>query len=80
MADRESAKEIVRKTLETIQKQNMKIMVDGANAYTLQYASCVNRIPSGSGQNYLFDYDIPFMQLVLSGGSAILRRAAELQQ
>ncbi|MHB1483744.1 MAG: DUF5696 domain-containing protein [Saccharofermentanales bacterium] len=65
--DRQMAEEIIRKQLSDLRGSDYKLSVSGANAYTLEGASFVNNIPVSSNENYLFDYSIPFYQIVLHG-------------
>ena len=43
------------------------ILADGANAYTLKYVDHVSNVPLNSSKYDLFDVEIPFYQIVMSG-------------
>lgn len=65
--DRESAKKAVVSLMKQLSDRGYHLAVDGANAYTWKYAARIDSVPSSSGENYLFDRSIPFMQMVLHG-------------
>ena len=63
---RPQAQELQAQSLQVL-AQNGKLMLEGPNAYTLPYcASAVNIAVSSSGYASI-DYDVPFLQMVLSG-------------
>ena len=43
------------------------IAVDGGNSYVLPYAERIYELPISSSKYDIFDYDVPFMQIVLHG-------------
>lgn len=43
------------------------VTVSGANAYVLAYADALCDIPQSSSGSFLFDSDVPFLQMVLHG-------------
>lgn len=43
------------------------IAVDGGNSYVLPYAQRIYELPTSSSKYDIFDYDVPFMQIVLHG-------------
>ena len=43
------------------------IAVDGSNAYTFPYANRIYNLPVSSSKYDIFDYDVPFIQMVLHG-------------
>ncbi|MCL1865943.1 MAG: DUF5696 domain-containing protein [Oscillospiraceae bacterium] len=45
----------------------ISIMAQSANAYALPYVSHISDVPLNSSNYDLFDYDIPFYQIVISG-------------
>ena len=44
-----------------------KVLLSNPNLYAIQYADMVTDLPFNSNQNKSFDYEIPFVQLVLDG-------------
>ena len=57
----------IRSRLEEISDRGYKVSVDGANIFALKNASLINGLAMGSSGHYLFDRDVPFMQMVLHG-------------
>lgn len=54
-------------TLKKYTNDEIKITSVGANAYSFKYLSRIVSAPMSSGGNIIFDYDIPFYQMVLRG-------------
>ncbi|MBE6904432.1 MAG: hypothetical protein E7480_07480 [Ruminococcaceae bacterium] len=49
-------------------KKNYNVVaVGGGNAYALRYADFIYDLPQSSSRNFLFDKDIPFFHMVVSG-------------
>lgn len=46
---------------------DISILAEYPNAYSLPYVDCITDIPLNSGQYDIFDYDIPFYQMVIHG-------------
>ncbi|HAS78623.1 MAG TPA: hypothetical protein DCS38_02680 [Ruminococcus sp.] len=61
---REDMKNIIINCLE---KLDMNILAENPNAYALPYIDCITDIPVNSSRYDIFDYDIPFYQMVLHG-------------
>ncbi|MBR4072599.1 MAG: hypothetical protein IKK24_01540 [Clostridia bacterium] len=64
--DREQTKDAVAETLGGVLKET-DISLNYTNDYALVYADTVSGIPASSSGYYLFDYDIPFYQMVIRG-------------
>ena len=64
---REDSKVLVKRLLKKISQQNAKVMINGGNAYALEYATDILEMPLDSS-NYLYaSASIPFMSMVLHG-------------
>ncbi|MBQ5330869.1 MAG: hypothetical protein J6F31_06425 [Oscillospiraceae bacterium] len=48
-------------------KQNGQVLSDNASAYVLPYSDYITNVPVDSSKYDVFDYDIPFYQMVLHG-------------
>ncbi|MBQ5311410.1 MAG: hypothetical protein ILP19_05150 [Oscillospiraceae bacterium] len=48
-------------------KQNGSVLADNASAYVIPYADHITNVPIDSSKFDLFDYDVPFYQMVLHG-------------
>ena len=57
----------VKNVLENYKDAGYSITLDDANAYTFAYADVITSAPMASSGNEMFDYDIPFYQMVLQG-------------
>ena len=64
--NREEAKDTIVELLEK-NVSAKKVLVDGGNAYTLQYATDLVNVPMNHSSYTLEDESIPFMQIVLHG-------------
>lgn len=64
--NRESAMQTAVQNLENI-SQNYNILLSYPNNYAFGYADYITDIPITSNQYNVFNYDIPFLQLVLDG-------------
>lgn len=64
--DREETKRIIEEQLGLIGNE-LDIMINGGNSYTLPYADCILNMPVYSDSNVLFDEVIPFYQIVTHG-------------
>ncbi|MGN0674972.1 MAG: DUF5696 domain-containing protein [Oscillospiraceae bacterium] len=53
--------------MEELQGSVGSILADGANAYVLKYVDHISDVPLSSSKFDVFDMDIPFYQLVMSG-------------
>lgn len=65
--DREQALAIILAQFEKLRKQNMRIMVDHGNSYTLAYADAIVDLPSKGSSYHIVDEEIPFYQMVIHG-------------
>ncbi len=57
----------VKQVLENYKNEGYSVTLDSANAYTFAYADVITCAPMASSGYEMFDYDIPFYQLVLQG-------------
>lgn len=64
---RQQAQEIIVQNLADNAERMGRLMVEGGNAYTYQYATDIVDIPLSDSTNILSDESIPFMQIVLHG-------------
>ncbi len=64
---RQEAMNILKKNLSDNADSIGRLMVEGGNAYTYQYASDIIDIPLSDSGYYLEDESIPFLQIVLHG-------------
>lgn len=58
---------ILQAGYEKLQGSGMKIMSENANQYLLKYSDYIKDVPLYSSNYDIFDYDIPFTQMVLHG-------------
>lgn len=64
---REMFKYNLQTYLESLKGSVGSILADGANAYTLKYVDHVSDVPLSSSKFDVFDQEIPFYQIVMSG-------------
>lgn len=64
---REKFKTNLQNYMEELQGSVGSILADGANAYVLKYVDHVSNVPLSSSKYDVFDEDIPFYQIVMSG-------------
>lgn len=64
---REMFKYNLQEYLENMKGSIGSILADGANAYVLKYVDHVSNVPLNSSKFDLFDQEIPFYQIVMSG-------------
>ena len=64
---REMFKYNLQTYLEELKGSVSSILADGANAYTLKYVDHVSNVPLNSSKFDIFDQEIPFYQIVMSG-------------
>jgi len=64
---REMFKYNLQTYLEELKGSVGSILADGANAYTLKYVDHVSNVPLNSSKFDIFDKEIPFYQIVMSG-------------
>lgn len=64
---RTDAMEILQEGYQKLQDSGMKIMSENSNQYLLKYSDYIKDIPLYSSNYDIFDYDIPFAQMVLHG-------------
>lgn len=64
---RDTARDILTEGYKNLASSGCSIMADTANAYAIPYADIVCNVPLSSGRYDIFDEDIPFYQMVLSG-------------
>lgn len=65
--NREEAKELVLDLLKAFKESGKKILVNGGNEYTLQYADAVLNAPLDSNARVIASYEVPFVGMVLHG-------------
>ena len=63
---RPEAQSMIKQSLDSI-SGGKKLMLEGANAYTLGFCASVINLPMTSSSFAASDYDVPFYQLVLNG-------------
>lgn len=56
----------IQKALETVRKQYKSVALTGGNAYAIPYADMVYEAPTSSSGYDMFEYDVPFYQMVVS--------------
>ncbi len=66
-SDRETSKFKTRQMLSALKDNGYSIKLKGANQYVWEYADSLSEVPLTSSNRYIFDGDVPFLQLVLSG-------------
>ena len=61
--------EVIKKTVEALEiiSKNAGLRFNSPNDYAWKYTSSAAQLPCGSDEYYLFDYDIPFYQMVTHG-------------
>lgn len=64
---REMFKTNLQGYMENLRNSVGSIFADGANAYVLKYVDHVSNVPLNSSKFDIFDADIPFYQIVMSG-------------
>lgn len=64
---REDAINILQKGYQKLKDSGLKIMTENANQYILPYADRIKDVPLYSSNYDIFDYDIPFAEMVLHG-------------
>lgn len=67
LVDRQQALGIVTQELQRLKELGLDLMIEGANAYALPYASYVVNAPWFSRGPEILDEPVPFYQMVLSG-------------
>lgn len=65
--DREQALGIIEKQFQKMKSENMRIMVDYGNAYSIPYTDSIINIPTQSSRLRITNEDIPFYQIVIHG-------------
>ena len=64
---REDTISILTAGYQKLRDNNLKIMTENANQYILPYADYIKDVPLYSSNYDIFDYDIPFAEMVLHG-------------
>lgn len=64
---RTDAKGILEAGYQKLSDSGLSIMTENANQYVLKYADYIKDVPLYSSNYDIFDYDIPFAQMVLHG-------------
>ncbi|MBR4111496.1 MAG: hypothetical protein IKK53_00525 [Ruminiclostridium sp.] len=64
---RTDAKNILEAGYQKLSDNGLSIMTENANQYALKYADYIKDVPLYSSNYDIFDYDIPFAQMVLHG-------------
>ncbi len=64
---RTDAKNILSEGYQKLSDSGLTIMTENANQYVLKYADYIKDVPLYSSNYDIFDYDIPFAQMVLHG-------------
>jgi hypothetical protein len=68
LIDRGQSKAIIQSQLRKLaESENLALMVSGANAYTLPFATIVLDVPSQSSRSLVIDEEVPLLPMVLSG-------------
>lgn len=65
--DREESMDILVGQLDKIEDDNLKLMINGGNAYAIPYASHILNMPVTSSNYNICDESIPFYQIVIHG-------------
>lgn len=63
---RDRAKEEYMKAFTELNKNN-SLVFSNPNAYAYSFADYITDLPMGSSENLIFDYDIPFVSMILKG-------------
>ena len=64
---RSDAMKILQDGYQKLQDSGLKIMSENANQYLLKYSDYIKDVPLYSSNYDIFDYDVPFVQMVLHG-------------
>ena len=64
---REDTIKILQEGYQKLKDNGLKIMTENANQYILPYADFIKDVPLYSSNYDIFDYDIPFVEMVLHG-------------
>ena len=64
---RTDAKEILMEGYQKLEDNGLTILTEDANQYLLKYSDYIKDVPMYSSNFDIFDYDIPFAQMVLHG-------------
>ncbi len=64
---REMFKNNLQDYMESLKASVPSILADGANAYVLKYVDHISNVPLSSSKYDVFDTEIPFYQIVMSG-------------
>jgi hypothetical protein len=65
--NRRDTVEILTEGFAKLNQAGISIMAQSANAYALPYVSHISNVPLNSSNYDLFDYDVPFYQMVIGG-------------
>jgi hypothetical protein len=65
--NRRDTAQVITEGLRKITQEGISIKAQAANAYALPYVSHLSNVPLSSSNFDLFDYDIPFYQIVIQG-------------
>lgn len=65
--DRTEAQQFSKDAIHKFHEEELKLMADGGNAYSLPYVSHVTRAPMASSSFKIEDAEIPFYQMVVRG-------------
>ncbi len=58
---------VIKKMIESAKNNFESVTISGGNLYGLKYADFLSDIPESSSQDFLFDRDVPFFQIVVHG-------------
>ena len=67
LVDRKQSLATLKGNMDLLIEQNFKILVEGANAYTLPFVDSVVNVPLESSKFNLADESVPFLPIVLHG-------------
>lgn len=59
--------DIIENSLEILNSNFNSVLAEYPNAYALPYVDCITDVPLSSSKYDIFDYDIPFYQMVIHG-------------
>lgn len=65
--NRQDSEELVKEFLAELKEKNGSVMVDGGNAYALEYVDHILGVPLDSSMNINTSQSVPFMGMVLHG-------------
>ena len=65
--------------VESLKKEKSSLMLSSPNKYLWQFAEKITDIPLSSSGNKLFDYDIPFLQMLFKGSVVYAGNSFNLQ-